>query len=385
MPKQVTEATAMIRVVLFDCIADVPAADWDGLAANGSLTQSRAFWRVVENAGLNDFRYRHALFYGSAGQALAMASFYSVTTDLAIFAPPWLRALLARVRRLFPGFLKVRMLECGTPLNINPPLVCAGPDCDAAIVAALDRLLLEEARRQRAFINVVRDFQPPAAGLLAAFEALGYCAVDSLPNTHLEVTWDSVDAYRAAMKSYYRSKLDRHLRRNREQGVHHRMVGDFGDLAETLCRQWLVVHNQADEYQREVLTPDFYRGFAALPDGCTHALLFHRGEQLVGHALLLLDGELLRWMYFGRERAGNDSLYIYVGHAVIEAAIQLGAARIELGVTTYAVKRDLGARLNPVRMALKSRHRVVNPFIRHLYPVLNRTPQPADKDVFKQS
>ena len=380
-----TETAAMIRVVLFDCIADVPAPDWDRLAANGSLTQSRAFWQVIERAGLNDFRYRHAVLYGADGRALALASFYTVTTDLAIFAPPWLRTLLGGIRRILPGFLKVRMLECGTPLNINPPVVCGEPAQEPEIIAALDRLLLGEARRQRAFINVVRDFQPSASGLLAAFEARGYCAVNSLPNTHLDVTWDSIDAYRAAMKSYFRSKLDRHLRRNREQGVHHRMVEDFGSLAETLCRQWLVVHNQADEYQREVLTPDFYRGFAALPGDTTRALLFYRGDALVGHALLLLDGDLLRWMYFGRERAGNDSLYIYVGHAVIESAILLGAARIELGVTTYAVKRDLGARLNPVRMALKSRHRLVNPFIRHMYPVLNRTPQPADKDVFKQS
>ena len=380
-----TETAAMIRVVLFDCIADVPAPDWDRLAANGSLTQSRAFWQVIERAGLNDFRYRHAVLYGADGRALALASFYTVTTDLAIFAPPLLRTLLGGIRRILPGFLKVRMLECGTPLNINPPVVCGEPAQESEIIAALDRLLLGEARRQRAFINVVRDFQPSASGLLAAFEARGYCAVNSLPNTHLDVTWDSIDAYRAAMKSYFRSKLDRHLRRNREQGVHHRMVEDFGSLAETLCRQWLVVHNQADEYQREVLTPDFYRGFAALPGDTTRALLFYRGDALVGHALLLLDGDLLRWMYFGRERAGNDSLYIYVGHAVIESAILLGAARIELGVTTYAVKRDLGARLNPVRMALKSRHRLVNPFIRHMYPVLNRTPQPADKDVFKQS
>jgi hypothetical protein len=380
-----TETAAMIRVELFDCIADVPAADWDRLAANGSLTQSRAFWQVIEQAGLNDFRYRHALFYGTGDRALGMASFYSVTTDVAIFAPPWLRTLLGRIRRILPGFLKVRMLECGSPLTINPPLVCAAAGCDDEIVAALDRLLLEEAGRQRAFINVVRDFQPSAARLLEAFQAHGYCAANSLPNTYIEVAWDSVEAYRAAMKSYFRSKLDRHLRRNREQGVHHRLVEDFGDLAETLCRQWLVVHHQADEYQREVLTPEFYRGFAALPGQCARALLFYRDDELVGHALLLLDGDLLRWMYFGRERAGNDSLYIYVGHAVIASAILLGAARIELGLTTYAVKRDLGARLNPVRMALKSRHRLVNPFIRHVYPLLNRTPQPADKDVFKQS
>jgi predicted N-acyltransferase len=185
------------------------------------------------------------------------------------------------------------------------------------------------------------------------------------------------------MQSYYRSKLLRHLRRVQRAGIRHELVEDFAGLAETLHRQWLIVHQGADEFEREVLTSAFYHEFATRLGNCSKALLFYRGEELVGHALLLHDGELLRWLYFGRNTAANDSLYIYVGHAVIETAIRLGARRLEMGLTTYPIKQDLGAQIAPISFALRSPSRLIDPFVAPVYRLLNRTPALRDKNVFK--
>lgn len=105
-----------------------------------------------------------------------------------------------------------------------------------------------------------------------------------------------------------------------------------------------MVHNQADEFQRECV-PTFYREFSRNMGSDSKALLFYKGDELVGHALLLLDGPVLRWLYFGRNEATNDGLYLYVAHSVIETSILLGAKTIEMGLTTYAIKLDLGARV----------------------------------------
>ena len=88
-------------------------------------------------------------------------------------------------------------------------------------------------------------------------------------------------------------------------------------------------------------------------------------------------------MYFGRNHAGNDSLYIYVAYAVIETAIRLGARRLELGLTTYSIKQDLGAAITPIRLALHSSWRVINPLVGRIYPLLNRPPRLRDRSVFK--
>ena len=113
------------------------------------------------------------------------------------------------------------------------------------------------------------------------------------------------------------------------------------------------------------------------------ALLFFKGNELVGHALLLLDGPMLRWLYFGRNEATNDSLYLYVAHSVIETAIVLGAHSLEMGLTTYAIKLDLGAQVRPIKIGLRAVSRLINPFVGLGYTVLNRPPVVDARPVFK--
>jgi len=245
-------------------------------------------------------------------------------------------------------------------------------------------LLLRVARKNWQHIIVLRDFEPGSEPIQSGFEELGFHFVDSLPTTYLEVPWTSYEDYLSCLKSYYRSKLKKHLKINQNKGISHELRENFDDLADPLNQQWLVVHEQADEYQREVLTEAFYREFSTKLGDKAKVLLFYRDTDMVGHALLLMDGQLLRWLYFGRNDARNDSLYIYVANAVIETSIKLGARRLEMGLTTYSIKKDLGAEMSPIKIALSSPWKIVNLFISKVYPFLNRVPEIANKKVFKQ-
>ena len=374
----------MLSAELYTSIEQVPREDWNALAQPLSEAMSWEFWRIVERAGLNDFRYFHVLLRDPTGRVMALGSFYSVTTDIAIFAPAPLRALLGVVRRAWPGFFKLRMLEWGTPITIVSPPYARVPEVDdAEVIQAMHRLMRQTGRRQGQLLMLARDFEPPQEGLRGLFARLGYHWIPSLPNTYLSVRWRSPEEYLGSMRSYYRSKVLKHLKRNQEAGVSHQRVQDFAHLADTLCAQWMVVHENASEFQREVLTPEFYRRLSREMGGKAQVLLFHRGEQLVAHALLLLDGPMLRWLYVGREVAANDSLYLYVAYSVVCAAIELGAERLEMGLTTYAIKQDLGAEVTPIRVALRSRWGVINPFVGLGYGVLNSVPAPGPREVFK--
>jgi len=322
---------------------------------------------------------------GDSGGPIALACFYSVTTDIAIFAPAWLRGLLARIRRFSPGFLKLRMLECGTPITLNSPPFPIGPSVSAReLIEALDNLLQATGKAEGPGLIVIRDFEPDAQRLQPEFERLGYYWGDSLPNTYMDIEWSTPEGYLTSMKSYYRSKLLRHLRKNQEQEIRYELRDNFHEMADSLFRQWTVVHNQADELQREVLTPEFFREFSQRLGTRSKVLLFFRKDQLVGHALLLLDGDLLRWLFFGRNEPVNDSLYIFVGHKVIETAIVLGAKRLELGLTTYSIKHDLGARSAPIKMALRTVYRPANWLVGLIYPLVNKPPRVQNKNIFKK-
>ena len=225
---------------------------------------------------------------------------------------------------------------------------------------------------------------PEQKDLQQNFTALDYCIVDSLPNTYMEIEWNNPAAYINSLKSYFRAKLLKHLNRAEGLKIRHELVEDFAKISDVLCAQWLVVHNNADEFQREILTPAFYREFSKLgPNSKT--ILFYQNNELVAHVLLFMDGDLLRWLYFGRTVALNDSLYIYAGHKVVETAIILGAKRLELGLTTYSIKKDLGAQVTSLKLAIKSPLPLINPFVKIIYPLLNKIPKPENKDIFKRN
>ena len=323
------------------------------------------------------------MFYDEADNPVALTSFYTITTDIAIFAPAKLRTLLSKVRRVFPDFLKFKMLECGTPISLNKPFVASAAISNEKIIKALNKMLLGQAKGH--FLIVIRDFEPETRAIQPLFQQLGYHLVDSLPTTYMEIKWPTPEAYLSSMKSYYRSKLLKHLRINQQLGIRHELYDDFAHLADILCDQWLVVHNSASEYQREILTPEFYREFSAKLGERSKTILFYCNDELIGHALLLLDGNLLRWLYFGRTEAINDSLYIYVAHKVVETAINLGVTHLEMGLTTYPIKKDLGAYMSPIKFALRSPSRFINLFVGFYYPLLNHTPEIQNKSIFKTS
>lgn len=374
----------MIHAQVFESIREVEPARWDALLEGRSLSFSHAFWCLIEESGLNDFQYRHVLFSDDDGQPLALTSFYLVTTDAAIFAPQALRRGLEWVRKRFPDFLKLKMLECGTPIILNSPPLVLHPDLQLQdVLPVWHATLLAHARKSRALVMVLRDFERAQQPWCAALRRLGYRVVDGLPNTYLDLRWPSMGAYRDDLKSYYRSKINNHLRKNAEQDVHHDLVEDFAELADELCHQWHVVHERANEFQREVLTPQFYRGLAMSMGAAAKVLRFFRRGEFVGHALLLHDRQTLRWLYFGRAAPVNNSLYLYVVQAVIETAIALGVSRVEMGLTTYPIKQDAGARLEPICFAIRSPWPLASALLGWGYALLNKPAPLHDRAVFK--
>ena len=374
----------MYSIKTFNSIRDVPRDQWNALAMGQSCACSCEFWEVIEASGLNDFSYKHALFYDKGNSPVAMASYYTLTTDIAIFATGWVKDTLGFIRKAFPGFLKFRMLECGTPITMNRPFIAKEGGNEGEILSCLEKTLSGIAKEQGAFVVVMRDIEPRNVHLEPHLKSLNYHVVASLPNTYMDITWSTPDEYLSSIKSHYRRKILIHQKANEDRGIRCELRDDFTDLAETLCNQWLVVHENAKEFQRERLTPEFYEAFSAKLGSRSKVLLFYRNDELVGHVLLLVDGETLRWLYVGRNESVKDNLYFYMCHKIVETAILLKVKRLELGLTTYEPKMNLGARMLPVNIAIKTTNPFFNIFAGYVYALLNDTPEIKNRNIFKR-
>lgn len=312
----------------FQKIEQIPKADWNRIVGERSCTLSYEFWKALEASQLNEFSYRYLVAYNDFGESVGFITAYIVTTDIAIFAPPTLRKCLGIIRKSFPNFLKWRMLECGTPTTINsPPWVCLSGEEETLTSHALIEQINAQAKREKIPITVIRDFAHPNVKEQKMIHGMGYEIVQGLPNAVLSLPYTDLEQYLQSMKSYYRSKLLKHVRKCEQNKVTYSIVDEFASMAEVLQKQWMVVHENAQEYQREVLTPSYYRQLAESPGINAKAVLVYREGTLVAHAILHFDGKLVRWLHFGRSQTANDSIYLFTAYAIIKASIEAKMGR----------------------------------------------------------
>ena len=368
---------------LFNSVREVPVDPWLLLAKDQSCTYSREFWEVLEASKLNDFCYQYALIYDENASPVALTCFYTLTLDLAELSSGWRKRALAKIREVFPGFLKIRILECGTPVAMNRPfLVKAGSD-EGEILKYIGSLLMDIAKNQGQFLVVMRDFEPGCGHLESALKEIDYHMVESFPNTYLGVVWPTFGEYLASMRRSYRRRALLCIKSHEERGFHCELRDDFDELADALCAQWMAVHEKAKELRREKLTADFYRNFSRKMGSRSKVLLFFREGELVGHTLLLVDGEKLRAMYVGRNASIKDDLYFYMNYKTVETAIHLKVKCLELGLTTYKPKLYMGAEISPIHIAIQTA-RVPNGFTGFVYSLLKRIPPIKGRNVFKR-
>lgn len=372
----------MYTIKIFDRIDDVPRDQWDSLTEGQSYTFSFQFWEMLQSSSLNDFSYRHALVYDSNAEAVALTTFYTLTTDVGIFSTGWIKKTLKTIRKVYPNFLKLTMLECGTPITVNKPFIIKKGSNEVAISNYIASKLNDVAKTSKALIIVIRDFKAESEHIESGLRRSGYHIVKNLPNTYLDVKWQTHDDYVNSLRSHYRRKYLINKKINEQQGVRCVLHDDFSELSETLCKQWLVIHDNAKEFQREKLTPKFYEQFSTMLGTRSKVLLFYKRNELVGHVLLLADNERLRWLHVGRNESARDHLYFYMLNKIVETAIQLKFKELELSLSTYEAKTNVGAIVEPLNMAIKS-VKIPNFLIGSIYRLLNKIPDIEDRRIFK--
>lgn len=114
-----------IHYKVFEKADDVPLEEWKKLSKNKSVTLSYEFWKALECSNIPHIqKIKYVVFYINDSEAVAWAPFYIVRTDVALLSSGIVRKSLAKIRRLIPCFMTMKMLECGSPVTITSPLFC---------------------------------------------------------------------------------------------------------------------------------------------------------------------------------------------------------------------------------------------------------------------
>ena len=371
----------------YNSIDDVPLEQWDRVATDAPIAYSSGYLRIIERSGIEGLQDFHYTIMHRGDVPVCIATCYSFKADLNEYTNSTIKSIVSYLRRYFPNLLFIKILECGTVININSsPFVAESNTKPEQVIPILKNCLKDIADKIRATVIGIKDLNHDFIKNESQERMLSgdnFTIICSAPGTFLPLQWRSIDEYVEQMKSYYRSKFNKHLRRNVECKISSVLIEDFSALSEELAQQWLTVHENTTAPKREVLNALFYRKLSNALEKESKALLFYSGDKLVGHALLVCDKTILRWLYIGRDKADTDSLYMYMMYKVIETAISLGVEAIDCGPTTYGIKQDLGAKIDPQYYAMALNVPLIRNFAAPVFRKLSNHNVPGNKNIFK--
>jgi predicted N-acyltransferase len=370
-------------VRIYSSINEIDAGAWDAILGRDAAICSHAYLKAVEGSAINDCVYHYPVVYDDTGRVIAHTCVFSITMDMALFARGATLALVHGIRRLFPRFLTIRMLECGTPVALGRQITLRPGENLAQVLSHLVPAVEELAKRSGLKYLLFRDFRQEDLDGFDALSTRGYSALQNLPEAVLEVRWRSFDAYVADMRSSYRRKVRLNLARIADRHIHSELLSNFRHLTDDFVAQWQYIYDNATEYKREILTPAFYRNINThLPNA--RALVFYRQDRMIAHCLLLYEDDVLRWMYVGKDGEESEDLYPFMLYEIVRHAIEANMRWIKLGITTYVAKTDLGAEMVPLYMYMKHRTRLFPGLSPWIFRKMTPLPAQIEKSVFKR-
>jgi predicted N-acyltransferase len=376
-----------ISVEVIDSIDRIDPAEWNGLPGPDDELQTHRFNRVVESAGVENAVLRYALVRQS-GELVAAATLAIFHIDLGLFLGKGAEAWLARLRRVFPQFLKIRILICGLPASFGQGNIALGPAADGpAVLAALCRTMQELARRNRVRYLSFKEFDRVQADDLCALRHHGYFRAPSLPDTYLNLRpWHDFDDYFQAFRHPYRRKIALSLRKlglerptidrySTEKAAGPRPVLLYGgrDVCspERFYALYLCVMARA-ETKLETLNLAFFEElYHAYTDELVVLALYRAGEVL-GAALLLPAGDTLLFLLVGQEQARDDETdtYFNLVYAIVEYAFRHGFKAVKTGQTAYPFKLRIGAKPRELFLYFRAENRFKHALLRRFRAVV---------------
>lgn len=375
----------MIRVERVRSLRQVDPDVWDALVAPDRIICTHAYLRAIEASSLNDCSYHYFLFYEDQ-RLVGHACLYTMSFDLDLFNQGPSRALIAGVRRFFPRFLHLRLLECGTPAALgNTISVAPGVDLEL-VLGPLVREAEALAREEGVGLIVVRDFSPDETKEFDLFLEHGFRRLQNLPNMSMDMPWPSFGDYLGALRKRYRQNARAYLGAAAEGGVRTEVRSEFGDLAEEMYRLYWNVYERAWEYRRERLTPAYFRNLDGELGQRSEAVLLWRGEELVAFYVAAIDEKTYRPYYLGLSYPLNRPLRLLFNLQLmcVRRAIELGKKHLELGITNYAPKASLGAELAPLFVYMKHRNPLAHKVVTALFSRFTPPPTVPGRHVFRR-
>ncbi|GAA3070945.1 hypothetical protein GCM10010520_18060 [Rhizobium viscosum] len=356
---QVSSDTTSVAVIV-PSIRMLDRDAWD--ACFPGEVETYDYLLAVEEAGIDGFEWRYAVVCEDDEIVAAMPAFlcrYALETTLAAGR---FRRTVEGIRRIFSGFLTLRLACLGSPctetasIGFHPDIAQARrPKLFAELLDAFEA----HARMEGCSLTALKDLPYPIpSGIELVLSARGYAETGGLPTAWMDIGFGTIDAYFATLSTATRKDMRRKLRSRQEVRVEYRT--EFGDLLPRVMQLYRETRERSG-LQFEELTPAYFDGVLKGMPGRSFCAMYFVGGELLAANLLIHDEDRLIDKFFcmDGQKGRSYNLYYLSWCANIEYCLSHGMGRYQSGQAYYRNKIRLGSRLTANAM-----------YFRHSNPLL---------------
>jgi predicted N-acyltransferase len=330
------------------------AGEWHAACGGRADTvMDPRFLRAVERSMGAEAGFGNIVFRDAAGETAGAAFLSLYPIDGLLLAPERWKQLGTRLRRLWPSFLKVKVLFCGCPVSTGEShlRIASGAD-HRALLHQLDRLLVRIARNQCTLFIVFKEFGPGEIARTDALTTLGYFRADSLPMNSFPTRFRDFDHVCASVRSRYRSQILRSRKKFERAGLRvlHLRGGEGIDklYTEEVHHLYLSVLRRA-EVKLECLPAEFFRELAQqFPEEAAFTLVC-QGERVVAFVCGLFQQDSYLNLFCGFDYGLNPKtdLYFNLMYEDLDYALRQNVRSLHVGQTADEFKSRMGCYLEP--------------------------------------
>jgi len=373
MSETMNDATPRMHVVVLSRDELKHCRRW--ACAFASERKDHRYYEIVEDTIQRDFDYRYFAIIGADGEIRAIQPFFILDQDMLVGASPKVGPLIDAVRRIWPRFMRMRMLMIGCAAGEGH---LDGDDGLSQLFHArvLSSAVAEHAGKLRAAMIVLKEFPAKYRESLKCFEQSGFSRVPSLPMTKLDIDYTSFDEYMSrALNSATRSKLRKKFRIAAQYpAIAMTVVNDIALIIGEVYPLYLQVYERS-KLHFEKLTEEYFCRIGAQMSDKARFFIWRQDDRIIAFALCMVNGNAVYAEYVGFDYtvALKLHLYHYVVRDMMTWAIENGYKCFRSSGLNYDPKLHLRHVLDPVDLYVKHTSWIVNTALRWVLPVIEPT------------
>ncbi len=358
----ITETSIDLSTKILRKIEEIPIDEWNNVFPN--VLEGYQFFKSMEESHFDQFSFYYIAVY-KEDSLISVTSCFLMNYPLDTTVQGPLKSLSTAMKKIFPDIFNITVLACGLPMGQGRIGIIQDSE---KVVHVILQAMEQIAKKEKASILAFKDFGDNYTAVLDPLLGRGFHKLNNMPNTELDILFESFDQYlktlsrtsREGIKRKFK-KIDGHVKIDLE------ITNQLNGALDEVYQLYLQTVSKS-EIKFENVPKDFFENITKNMPNETKYFLWRIDNKLVAFAFCLTSGSHFIDYYLGFDYsvAYQYNLYFIRFRDLMNWCIKNNIKKYEMGNTSYEPKRRLGFNFIPLYVYVKHRSKFINPLFKLL-------------------